>query len=112
MVFELDNHVRTKLTHDFPSSSASTENDRYIEGGSVSDNMLAEITGHGVDDDILEGVDVKSSNIVGDDGLANQMVGVENEIIVPTVGMKFVDETEVFEFYKRYAYQVGFPVRK
>ncbi|CAA2960921.1 probable metal-nicotianamine transporter YSL7 [Olea europaea subsp. europaea] len=55
-------------------TTGSNENDRYIEGGSVSDNMLAEITDHGVDDDILEGVDVKSSNIVGDDGLANQMV--------------------------------------
>ncbi|XP_022875445.1 protein FAR1-RELATED SEQUENCE 5-like [Olea europaea var. sylvestris] len=40
------------------------------------------------------------------------MVGVENEIVVPTVGMKFADETEVFEFYKRDAYHVGFPIRK
>ncbi|CAA2961706.1 probable metal-nicotianamine transporter YSL7 [Olea europaea subsp. europaea] len=55
-------------------TTGSNENDRYIEGGSVLDNMLAEITDHGVDDDILERVDVKSSNTVGDDGLANQMV--------------------------------------
>ncbi|XP_022850810.1 protein FAR1-RELATED SEQUENCE 5-like [Olea europaea var. sylvestris] len=34
------------------------------------------------------------------------------DIIVPSVGMKFQDENEVFEFYKNYAYQVGFPVRK
>lgn len=47
-----------------------------------------------------------------DDGLAEETLGVENEIIVPQVGMKFADEKEVFEFYKKYAYQVGFPVRK
>ncbi|XP_022880690.1 protein FAR-RED IMPAIRED RESPONSE 1-like [Olea europaea var. sylvestris] len=43
--------------------------------------MVAEITDHGVDDDVLEGVDVKSSNIVGDDGLAKEMnFLLENEI--------------------------------
>ncbi|CAI9784926.1 unnamed protein product [Fraxinus pennsylvanica] len=34
------------------------------------------------------------------------------DIIVPSVGMKFKDEIEMFEFYKNYAYQVGFLVRK
>ncbi|CAA2953787.1 Hypothetical predicted protein [Olea europaea subsp. europaea] len=34
------------------------------------------------------------------------------DIIVPSVGIKFQDENEVFEFYKNYVYQVGFPVRK
>ncbi|CAA3023992.1 Hypothetical predicted protein [Olea europaea subsp. europaea] len=34
------------------------------------------------------------------------------DIIVPSVGMKFKNEEEVFEFYKNYAYQIGFPVRK
>lgn len=31
---------------------------------------------------------------------------------VPDVGMIFNDEKEILEFYKRYAYEVGFPVRK
>ncbi|XP_022845322.1 protein FAR1-RELATED SEQUENCE 5-like [Olea europaea var. sylvestris] len=34
------------------------------------------------------------------------------DIIVPRPGMKFKDENEIFKFYKKYAYQVGFPVRK
>ncbi|XP_022860685.1 protein FAR1-RELATED SEQUENCE 3-like [Olea europaea var. sylvestris] len=34
------------------------------------------------------------------------------DIIVPIVGIKFQDENEVFEFYKNYAYQVRFSVRK
>lgn len=33
-------------------------------------------------------------------------------MIVPEVGMKFKDENEVYDFYKRYAYKVGFSVRK
>ncbi|XP_022883491.1 protein FAR1-RELATED SEQUENCE 5-like [Olea europaea var. sylvestris] len=36
----------------------------------------------------------------------------EEDVIVPEVGMKFNDENEVYDFYKRYAYEVGFPVRK
>lgn len=28
------------------------------------------------------------------------------------VGMKFTDQKEVFDFYKKYAYNVGFPVKK
>ncbi|XP_022847050.1 uncharacterized protein LOC111369679 isoform X1 [Olea europaea var. sylvestris] len=66
--------------------------------------MVAEKASHGVD--------VNSCNFVGDDGLVEERLGVENEILVPKVVMKFGDETKVFEFYKRYAYQVGFPVRK
>ncbi|XP_052173721.1 protein FAR1-RELATED SEQUENCE 5-like isoform X2 [Diospyros lotus] len=36
----------------------------------------------------------------------------EHSDLVPKVGMKFNNENEVFEFYKRYAYHVGFPVKK
>ncbi|XP_022844850.1 protein FAR1-RELATED SEQUENCE 5-like [Olea europaea var. sylvestris] len=32
--------------------------------------------------------------------------------IVPEVGMTFKDEKELFDFYKQYAYSIGFPVRK
>ncbi|KAL2487403.1 Protein FAR1-RELATED SEQUENCE [Abeliophyllum distichum] len=42
----------------------------------------------------------------------NDEILVEGSLIVPEVGMKFKDEKEVFEFYKRYAYNVGFPVGK
>ncbi|KAL2531530.1 Protein FAR1-RELATED SEQUENCE 1 [Abeliophyllum distichum] len=48
----------------------------------------------------------KNVNVLNDD-----IVG-ENSAIVPKVGMKFNDENEIFEFYKRYAYLVGFPIRK
>ncbi|XP_022876715.1 protein FAR1-RELATED SEQUENCE 5-like [Olea europaea var. sylvestris] len=33
-------------------------------------------------------------------------------LIVPEVGMQFKDEKELYAFYARYAYTVGFPVRK
>lgn len=32
--------------------------------------------------------------------------------IVLEVGMQFKDEKELFDFYKSYAYEVGFPIRK
>lgn len=35
-----------------------------------------------------------------------------NELATPEVGMKFKDEKEVYDFYARYAYAVGFPIRK
>ena len=43
--------------------------------------------------------------------LNNELVGEHNDLI-PKVGMKFSDENEIYEFYKRYAYDVGFPVKK
>ncbi|XP_073130762.1 protein FAR1-RELATED SEQUENCE 5-like [Henckelia pumila] len=47
------------------------------------------------------------------DGLVNDVhLFAEDIEIEPKVGMKFENENEVFEFYKRYAYHVGFPVRK
>ncbi|KAL2484592.1 Protein FAR1-RELATED SEQUENCE [Abeliophyllum distichum] len=32
--------------------------------------------------------------------------------MVPTVGMKFLSDEEAFEFYRAYAYKVGFPVKR
>jgi hypothetical protein len=32
--------------------------------------------------------------------------------IVPTVGMTFKDIDDAYKFYKRYAYEVGFPLKK
>ncbi|CAA3007725.1 Hypothetical predicted protein [Olea europaea subsp. europaea] len=45
-------------------------------------------------------------NVAGDDTL------VGDDVIVPEPGMKFKDENEIFDLYKRYAYEIGFPVRK
>ncbi|XP_052198420.1 protein FAR1-RELATED SEQUENCE 5-like [Diospyros lotus] len=36
----------------------------------------------------------------------------EESNVVPKVGMKFNEEKDIFEFYKRYAYHVGFPVKR
>ncbi|XP_073138623.1 protein FAR1-RELATED SEQUENCE 5-like [Henckelia pumila] len=48
-----------------------------------------------------------------DGGLMNDApLFVEDSEIEPKVGMKFKNENEVFEFYKRYVYHVGFSVRK
>ncbi|CAA2999092.1 Hypothetical predicted protein [Olea europaea subsp. europaea] len=52
----------------------------------MSDDMVDEVVG--------DGVEVNSSNFMGDDGLVEEMSDVENEIIVPQVGLKFADEAE------------------
>ncbi|XP_022892026.1 protein FAR1-RELATED SEQUENCE 5-like [Olea europaea var. sylvestris] len=52
-------------------------------------------------DKIFEIVDFVDDGIVGVDG-----------VIVTEVGIKFNGEKELFDFYKRYAYNVGFSVRK
>ncbi|XP_073137991.1 protein FAR1-RELATED SEQUENCE 5-like [Henckelia pumila] len=47
------------------------------------------------------------------DGVVNDVhLFAEDIEIEPKVGMKFENENEVFDFYKRYAYHVGFSVRK
>ncbi|XP_022896508.1 protein FAR1-RELATED SEQUENCE 5-like [Olea europaea var. sylvestris] len=60
-------------------------------------------------DDSMGYVQIPSSE---DDNLNDSGIGEEKKIIEPTVGMKFKYENEVFEFYKHYTYQIGFPVRK
>ncbi|XP_022883150.1 protein FAR1-RELATED SEQUENCE 5-like [Olea europaea var. sylvestris] len=49
---------------------------------------------------------VKKTNLVEEEGLG------DGDSIVPEVGMQFNDEKEMFEFYKRYAHDVGFPIQK
>ncbi|XP_022895256.1 protein FAR-RED IMPAIRED RESPONSE 1-like [Olea europaea var. sylvestris] len=49
---------------------------------------------------------VTNENVGGNDNFGKDGVNV------PEVGMMFDDEKEMFEFYKKYAYEVGFPVRK
>ncbi|XP_022893275.1 protein FAR1-RELATED SEQUENCE 5-like [Olea europaea var. sylvestris] len=60
-------------------------------------------------DDNMGYVQIPSSE---DDNPNDSGVGEETKNIEPTVGMKFKDENDVFEFYKHYTYQIGFPVRK
>ncbi|XP_022885539.1 protein FAR-RED IMPAIRED RESPONSE 1-like [Olea europaea var. sylvestris] len=53
-----------------------------------------------------------------DENLMDNVITLEddnvggNAAIAPEVGIKFNDEQEWFEFYKKYAYEVGFPVRR
>ncbi|XP_052198368.1 protein FAR1-RELATED SEQUENCE 5-like [Diospyros lotus] len=60
----------------------------------------------------------EEENVVVFDNEIEIEVGADNECtsegneMVPTVGMKFNDHNEIYEFYKTYAYTVGFPVRK
>ena len=43
--------------------------------------------------------------------LDDELLG-EDGPLVPKVGMKFNNENAVFDFYKSYAYEIGFLVRK
>ncbi|CAA2934510.1 Hypothetical predicted protein [Olea europaea subsp. europaea] len=53
-----------------------------------------------------------------DENLMDNVITLEednvggNAAIVPEMGIKFNDKQELFEFYKKYAYEVGFPVRR
>ncbi|XP_022889311.1 protein FAR1-RELATED SEQUENCE 5-like [Olea europaea var. sylvestris] len=63
-----------------------------------------------VDDIIL--VESDNENVTDNMKLQGDVMLGGDGAIVPEVGMKFKDENEIFEFYKKYAYGVGFPVRK
>ncbi|KAL2485525.1 Cyclin-B1-2 [Abeliophyllum distichum] len=60
--------------------------------GVVDDNNVEESN----IDKVRENVNILNDDILG-----------KNSAIVPKVGMKFKDDNEVFEFYKRYAYLIG-----
>ncbi|XP_022861746.1 uncharacterized protein LOC111382106 [Olea europaea var. sylvestris] len=62
--------------------------------------------------DLDNSMDYLQIPLTEDDNPNDSGIGEKTKIIEPTVGMKFKDENEVFEFYKHYAYQIGFPVRK
>ncbi|XP_022850711.1 protein FAR1-RELATED SEQUENCE 5-like isoform X2 [Olea europaea var. sylvestris] len=65
-------------------------------------------------DDVDKYILVESDN----ENVEDNMNQLEDEIakgdgnIVPKVGMTFKNENEMFDFYKAYAYVVGFPIRK
>ncbi|KAL2533589.1 Protein FAR1-RELATED SEQUENCE [Abeliophyllum distichum] len=69
----------------------------YMNYGVVDDNTFTESDNEPVGE---------NENILDDEKLW------EDSAIVPKVGMKFKNDNEIFEFYKRYAYCIGFPVRK
>ncbi|XP_022853902.1 protein FAR-RED IMPAIRED RESPONSE 1-like isoform X2 [Olea europaea var. sylvestris] len=54
--------------------------------------------------------DHNSTKLQGDDGIGGD--GVIVTVPLPEVNMKFKEENEIFDFYKRYAYDMGFLVRK
>ncbi|XP_022899112.1 protein FAR1-RELATED SEQUENCE 5-like [Olea europaea var. sylvestris] len=56
---------------------------------------------------------LSDDEIVGDniDSMDREPLGEDKEV-APEVGMIFDGEKELFDFYKRYAYAVGFPVKK
>ncbi|XP_022859024.1 protein FAR-RED IMPAIRED RESPONSE 1-like [Olea europaea var. sylvestris] len=56
---------------------------------------------------------LSDDEIVGDniDSMDRELLGEDKEV-APEVGMIFDGEKELFDFYKRYAYAVGFPVKK
>ncbi|CAA3020519.1 Hypothetical predicted protein [Olea europaea subsp. europaea] len=58
-----------------------------------------------------ENVVTLEDDVLGEDGRAVLEMGGDGTIVLE-VGMKFKNENEVYEFYKKYAYNVGFPVRK
>ncbi|KAL2499469.1 Protein FAR1-RELATED SEQUENCE 5 [Abeliophyllum distichum] len=62
---------------------------------SYSDDEIMNRNVENVDDESLD-----NANILDD-----EIVGGDNET-APEVGMKFTDENELFEFYKRYAYHI------
>ncbi|XP_022883643.1 protein FAR1-RELATED SEQUENCE 5-like [Olea europaea var. sylvestris] len=63
-----------------------------------------------VDDVIL--LEDENDNNLDSVNLVDDGIEGANGVIVPEVGMKFNDENEMFNFYKKYAYNVGFPVRE
>ncbi|KAL2506125.1 Protein FAR1-RELATED SEQUENCE [Abeliophyllum distichum] len=77
---------------------------------SYSDNEVVNRNVLQVDDDCFK----DSSHEIGRENgsaLNDVMCGEDGEI-VPKIGMKFKDDNEVYEFYKSYAYRLGFPIRK
>ncbi|XP_022888418.1 protein FAR-RED IMPAIRED RESPONSE 1-like isoform X1 [Olea europaea var. sylvestris] len=63
-----------------------------------------------VHDELL--VESNTENVTNDMNIVEDEMSGGDGAIVPKVGMMFMDEKEMFEFYKRYAYDVGFPVKK
>ncbi|KAL2498427.1 Protein FAR1-RELATED SEQUENCE [Abeliophyllum distichum] len=83
----------------------------YVENQiSYSDDETINRNVENVDDESLE--DSTNETVRENANILDDEILGGNSECVPKVGMKFTDENEVFEFYKRYAYHLGFPVRK
>ncbi|XP_022845345.1 protein FAR1-RELATED SEQUENCE 5-like [Olea europaea var. sylvestris] len=57
-------------------------------------------------------IESDNENITDSINIVEGVTSVRDGVIVPAVGMEFKDVTEMFDFYKKYAYGVGFPVKK
>ncbi|OVA00335.1 FAR1 DNA binding domain [Macleaya cordata] len=69
-----------------------------------------------MDSSLNLGIEVESSDveILGDDvvDVDHELKKDQNEIVEPKVGMPFASHEELYDFFKTYARQIGFPVRK
>ncbi|GER43819.1 FAR1-related sequence 4, partial [Striga asiatica] len=63
-----------------------------------------------VENECLEGNEIVTKDVVESE--LHIGVPIEDETSMPVIGMKFQNYDKVFEFYKKYAARVGFPVRK
>ncbi|XP_022853627.1 protein FAR1-RELATED SEQUENCE 5-like [Olea europaea var. sylvestris] len=57
-------------------------------------------------------VESKNENVDNNVNVVGEEIIGRDDCIVPEVGMQFNDEKEVYDFYARYAYAMGFPSRK
>ncbi|CAA3031600.1 Hypothetical predicted protein [Olea europaea subsp. europaea] len=71
------------------------------EGQELTEVLDDEVFVESKDENLMDNVIILEEDNVGG-----------NATIVPEVGMKFNDKQELFEFYKKYVYEVGFSVRR
>ncbi|XP_022883238.1 protein FAR-RED IMPAIRED RESPONSE 1-like [Olea europaea var. sylvestris] len=89
-------------------NESSKEVDEHISLQSDNEYIVNSVN---LVEDRVVGVDGVDDEILGVDGVDDGIVGVDGAT-VPKVGMKFNDEKDIYDFYKRYVYNVGFPVGK
>ena len=77
------------------------------------DNGCSEIISEQLDRDLVENVEKESSVLSMDIATSEEVDkdGTETNCI-PFVGQIFLSEEEAYVFYKRYAYQQGFSIKK
>lgn len=56
-------------------------------------------------------MDPDNDNVMDNLNVLDDDISRVDGVVVLEVGMKFKDKNEMFDFYKRYAYHVGFPAR-
>ncbi|XP_022852432.1 protein FAR1-RELATED SEQUENCE 6-like [Olea europaea var. sylvestris] len=78
-----------------------------IERKNILDNVDDIILVESESENVVENA-VENANLLRDDNVVKDDASLQ----APEVGMKFNDENELFDYYKKYAYAEGFPVRK